>query len=80
MSFYLFSKCCLGLDPVESNNEYYGVTLPNALENMLLLARRVQAKYIKTPTVRQSVLENFFVVKSFSFSFLLTIFNDIGVV
>ncbi|NP_001084650.1 IQ motif containing B1 L homeolog isoform X1 [Xenopus laevis] len=43
----ILSMCCVGLDPQEEAEEFYSKLLPSALGNMLLLARRIQARYVR---------------------------------
>ncbi|KAE8581654.1 hypothetical protein XENTR_v10024880 [Xenopus tropicalis] len=43
----ILSLCCVGLDPQEDAEEFYNKLLPSALGNMLLLARRIQARYVR---------------------------------
>ncbi len=47
---FIYRKCCVGLDPPDSH-DFYGVFLPDTVEKVLSLARRLQQKYIKTASV-----------------------------
>ncbi|KAG2459597.1 IQCB1 protein, partial [Polypterus senegalus] len=38
------SNCCVNFEPLEETEEYYNKVLPLAVENLLLLARRLQAR------------------------------------
>ncbi|XP_039611170.1 IQ calmodulin-binding motif-containing protein 1-like [Polypterus senegalus] len=40
----LLSNCCVNFEPLEETEEYYNKVLPLAVENLLLLARRLQAR------------------------------------
>lgn len=44
----LCSNIFIGFDPPDSDShEYYGILLPNASENILMLARKLQLYYIE---------------------------------
>ena len=55
-SFY-FSKCCVGLDPEGESHEYFGVFLPDAVDKILGLARKLQMKYMKTSNVSEKLFQ-----------------------
>uniref|UniRef100_H3AIA7 IQ motif containing B1 n=1 Tax=Latimeria chalumnae TaxID=7897 RepID=H3AIA7_LATCH len=43
----VLSNCCVGLDPKEDTEEFYSKVLPSAADNLLLLARRLQARFVR---------------------------------
>ncbi|XP_043930956.1 IQ calmodulin-binding motif-containing protein 1 [Protopterus annectens] len=43
----LLSDCCLGLEPNVDSDEFYNNVLPAAVDNLLFLARRLQARFIR---------------------------------
>uniref|UniRef100_A0A6I8P523 IQ motif containing B1 n=1 Tax=Ornithorhynchus anatinus TaxID=9258 RepID=A0A6I8P523_ORNAN len=43
----IVSHCCVGLEPEESAEEFYHKSLPSAVDNCLLLGRRLQERYIR---------------------------------
>ncbi|MEE6526082.1 hypothetical protein FKM82_026497 [Ascaphus truei] len=45
---YLSSNCCVGLDPKEDSKEFYTKLLPSAVLNLLVLSRRLQARFIRS--------------------------------
>ncbi|XP_056390588.1 IQ calmodulin-binding motif-containing protein 1 isoform X2 [Hyla sarda] len=44
----VLSKCCVGLDPKNDADEFYSKLLPSAAVNMLVLGRRIQARYVRS--------------------------------
>ncbi|XP_013413711.1 IQ calmodulin-binding motif-containing protein 1 [Lingula anatina] len=58
----LLSHCCTGLDPPDSQ-EFYQLSLPEAVENQLMLSRKIQTKYLKTDenmtNMRRDLLDHF---------------------
>ncbi|KAK2176926.1 hypothetical protein NP493_630g00039 [Ridgeia piscesae] len=58
----ILAQSCIGLEPPESHN-FLGVFLPSVAENLLMVSRRIQTKYIKTSSVledmRQELLTSF---------------------
>ncbi|XP_038603496.1 IQ calmodulin-binding motif-containing protein 1 isoform X2 [Tachyglossus aculeatus] len=44
----ILSHCCVGLEPEERAEEFYHQSLPSAVDNCLLLGRRLQARYIRS--------------------------------
>ncbi|XP_075685163.1 IQ calmodulin-binding motif-containing protein 1 isoform X2 [Rhinoderma darwinii] len=44
----VLSKCCVGLDPKNDADDFYSKLLPSAALNMLVLGRRIQARYIRS--------------------------------
>ncbi|KAM4626739.1 IQ calmodulin-binding motif-containing protein 1 [Discoglossus pictus] len=44
----ILSNCCVGLDPKEDSEEFYNKLLPSAILNLLVLGRRIQARFIRT--------------------------------
>ncbi|XP_075037273.1 IQ calmodulin-binding motif-containing protein 1 isoform X2 [Mixophyes fleayi] len=42
------SNCCVGLNPKNDPEEFYTKQLPVAVLNMLVLARRIQARYVRS--------------------------------
>ncbi|XP_008046411.1 IQ calmodulin-binding motif-containing protein 1 [Carlito syrichta] len=49
----LLSNCCVGLELGEDAEEFYKELLPSAVENFLLLARRLQMRFINTAKVEE---------------------------
>ncbi|XP_067843160.1 IQ calmodulin-binding motif-containing protein 1 isoform X2 [Heptranchias perlo] len=43
----ILSTACVGLDPKEDVEEFYNKVLPSAADNLMLLARRLQARFLK---------------------------------
>nr|XP_033800730.1 IQ calmodulin-binding motif-containing protein 1 isoform X2 [Geotrypetes seraphini] len=43
----ILSNCCVGLDPSEDVEEFYNKILPSAVDNLLFLGRRLQARFIR---------------------------------
>ncbi|XP_069472795.1 IQ calmodulin-binding motif-containing protein 1 [Ambystoma mexicanum] len=43
----LLSNCCVGMDPTEDAEEFYNNVLPSAVDNLLFLGRRLQARFIR---------------------------------
>ncbi|KAI0221899.1 hypothetical protein LSAT2_026830 [Lamellibrachia satsuma] len=50
----ILAQSCVGLEPPESHN-FLGVFLPSVAENLLMMSRRVQMKYIKTSNVLEDM-------------------------
>jgi len=46
-SFSHFSHCCVGLEVREDPEEFYKKFLPSAIDNLLFLGRRLQARFIR---------------------------------
>ncbi|XP_069838563.1 IQ calmodulin-binding motif-containing protein 1 [Dendropsophus ebraccatus] len=44
----VLSKCCVGLDPKNDADEFRSKLLPSAAVNMLVLGRRIQARYVRS--------------------------------
>ncbi|KAM4698182.1 IQ calmodulin-binding motif-containing protein 1-like [Rhinophrynus dorsalis] len=44
----ILSNCCVGLDPSEDTEEFYTKLLPSAILNLLLLGRRIQARFVRS--------------------------------
>ncbi|KAM3917220.1 IQ calmodulin-binding motif-containing protein 1 [Leptodactylus fuscus] len=44
----VLSKCCVGLDPKSDAEDFYSKLLPSAALNILVLGRRVQARYVRS--------------------------------
>ncbi|XP_063790110.1 IQ calmodulin-binding motif-containing protein 1 [Pseudophryne corroboree] len=44
----VLSTCCLGLDPKNDAEEFRTKLLPDAVLNMLVLGRRIQARYVRS--------------------------------
>ncbi|XP_075465991.1 IQ calmodulin-binding motif-containing protein 1 [Ascaphus truei] len=44
----LLGNCCVGLDPKEDSKEFYTKLLPSAVLNLLVLGRRLQARFIRS--------------------------------
>ncbi|XP_072274015.1 IQ calmodulin-binding motif-containing protein 1 [Pyxicephalus adspersus] len=44
----ILSSCCVGLNPKNGTEEFYSKTLPSAIPNLLVLGRRIQARYIRS--------------------------------
>lgn len=44
----VLSKCCVGLDPKSDADDFYSNLLPSAALNMLVLGRRIQARYVRS--------------------------------
>ncbi|XP_029461066.1 IQ calmodulin-binding motif-containing protein 1 [Rhinatrema bivittatum] len=43
----ILSNCCVGLNPKEDVEEFYNKVLPSAIDNLLFLGRRLQARFIR---------------------------------
>ncbi|XP_051877503.1 IQ calmodulin-binding motif-containing protein 1 [Pristis pectinata] len=43
----ILSTACVGLDPKNDAEEFYSKVLPSAADNLMLLARRLQARFLK---------------------------------
>ncbi|XP_041118821.1 IQ calmodulin-binding motif-containing protein 1-like [Polyodon spathula] len=54
----ILSNCCVGLNPEEEAEEFYSKVLPSAAENLLILARRLQARF--TRAVKDEEKTDFF--------------------
>ncbi|XP_071978165.1 IQ calmodulin-binding motif-containing protein 1 [Engystomops pustulosus] len=50
----VLSKCCVGLDPKIDADVFYSKLLPSAALNMLVLGRRIQARYVRSVKDEQS--------------------------
>lgn len=46
--FFHFSHCCVGLEVKEDPEEFHNKFLPSAIDNLLFLGRRLQARLIRT--------------------------------
>ncbi|XP_010153709.1 PREDICTED: IQ calmodulin-binding motif-containing protein 1 [Eurypyga helias] len=44
----ILSHCCVGLEVKEDPEEFYKKFLPSAIDNLLVLGRRLQARFIRT--------------------------------
>ncbi|KAF1521199.1 IQ calmodulin-binding motif-containing protein 1, partial [Eudyptes sclateri] len=44
----ILSRCCVGLEVKEDAEEFYKKFLPSAIDNLLFLGRRLQARFIRT--------------------------------
>ncbi|XP_066431430.1 IQ calmodulin-binding motif-containing protein 1 [Eleutherodactylus coqui] len=44
----VLSKCCVGLDPKNDADDFYSNLLPSAALNMLVLGRRIQARFVRS--------------------------------
>ncbi|CAH2305024.1 IQ calmodulin-binding motif-containing 1 [Pelobates cultripes] len=44
----ILSNCCVGLDPKEDPDEFYNKLLPSAVLHMLILGRRIQARFVRS--------------------------------
>ncbi|XP_053327896.1 IQ calmodulin-binding motif-containing protein 1 [Spea bombifrons] len=44
----ILSGCCVGLDPNGDAEEFYKKLLPSAVQNMLVLGRRIQARFVRS--------------------------------
>ncbi|CAN2389097.1 IQ motif containing B1 [Pristimantis euphronides] len=44
----VLSKCCVGLNPKNDADDFYSNLLPSAALNMLVLGRRIQARYVRS--------------------------------
>lgn len=49
--FYLHSLCCMDLEIKEDPEEFYNKLLPSAVDNLLFLGRRLQARFVRTMKV-----------------------------
>ncbi|CAH1774154.1 unnamed protein product [Owenia fusiformis] len=56
------SQCCVGIEP-SGESDFYDKLLPDAIENMLILAWRIQEKYIETSVAtkrsKEQMLDDF---------------------
>uniref|UniRef100_A0A8C4U1X9 IQ motif containing B1 n=1 Tax=Falco tinnunculus TaxID=100819 RepID=A0A8C4U1X9_FALTI len=43
----ILSRCCVGLEVKEDPEEFYKTFLPSAIDNLLVLGRRLQARFIR---------------------------------
>ncbi|XP_075789217.1 IQ calmodulin-binding motif-containing protein 1 isoform X2 [Pelodiscus sinensis] len=43
----ILSQCCVGLEVKENPDEFYNKLLPSAVENLLFLGRRLQARFVR---------------------------------
>ncbi|XP_069080376.1 IQ calmodulin-binding motif-containing protein 1 isoform X2 [Pleurodeles waltl] len=43
----ILSNCCVGMDPAENPEEFYSSVLPSAVDNLLFLGRRLQARFVR---------------------------------
>ena len=53
------SNCCIGVAQPDSS-EFTKSTLPDALENMLMLARRIQEKYVQATGAKVDKTDKFY--------------------
>ncbi|XP_040296213.1 IQ calmodulin-binding motif-containing protein 1 [Bufo bufo] len=44
----VLSKCCVGFNPKNDAEDFYSKLLPSAALNMLVLGRRIQARYVRS--------------------------------
>ncbi|KAM9305774.1 IQ calmodulin-binding motif-containing protein 1 [Gastrophryne carolinensis] len=44
----ILSTCCVGLNPKNDAEEFYSKLLPSAVLNLLVLGRRIQARYLRS--------------------------------
>ncbi|KAM5153212.1 IQ calmodulin-binding motif-containing protein 1 [Mantella aurantiaca] len=44
----ILSSCCVGLNPKNDAEEFHSEILPSAVLNMLVLGRRIQARYVRS--------------------------------
>uniref|UniRef100_A0A8C0IXS7 IQ motif containing B1 n=1 Tax=Chelonoidis abingdonii TaxID=106734 RepID=A0A8C0IXS7_CHEAB len=55
----ILSQCCVGLEVKEDPEEFYNKLLPSAVDNLLFLGRRLQARFIRAIKVfKLFVLQN----------------------
>ncbi|XP_073503614.1 IQ calmodulin-binding motif-containing protein 1 [Phyllobates terribilis] len=50
----VLSKCCVGLDPKIDADDFYSKLLPSAALNMLVLGRRIQARFVRSVKEEES--------------------------
>ncbi|XP_053420880.1 IQ calmodulin-binding motif-containing protein 1 [Nycticebus coucang] len=68
----ILSHCCVGLDPGEDAEEFYNELLPSAVENFLVLGRRLQTCFINAAKVEEKdELLHFFQIVTDSLFWLL---------